>query len=107
MEFRSLKLNGSAGSFLTGEHLCAFPGGDGDRVQCSQESKDADTQQQPGEPDWDTNMVSRSQCWLISVENNGNAVKLRVLISGDAMTGCELEQSGQKGFSPLLWLSIT
>lgn len=50
----------SAGSFLTGEYFCAFPGGDGDRVQRSQEIEDADTQQQPGEPDRNTDLVSRA-----------------------------------------------
>lgn len=51
---------GSTGSFLTGEYFCAFPGGDGDCVQCSQEIKDADAQQQPGKPDRNTDLVSRA-----------------------------------------------
>lgn len=54
----------SKGSSPTGQHLCAVPGGDGDCVQCSQEIKDADTQQQPGEPDWDTAMVSKGGAGL-------------------------------------------
>lgn len=44
---------------LAGEHLCAAPGGDGDCGQRSQEVEDADAQQQPGEPDWNTDLVSR------------------------------------------------
>ena len=59
LELRLQKVTGPNGSSLTGEHLRAVPGGDGDRVQCSQEIKDADAQQQPGEPDWNTDMVSR------------------------------------------------
>lgn len=59
MELRLQKVTGSNGSSLTGEHLRALPCGDGDCVQCSQEIKDADAQQQPGEPDWSSDMVSR------------------------------------------------
>lgn len=66
MELRLQKVTESNGSALTGEHLRAVPGGDGDCVQCSQEIKDADAQQQPGETDWHSDMVSRegfSQLW--------------------------------------------
>lgn len=61
LDLRLQKVTGSSALLLSGEHLCAVPGGDGDCVQCSQEIEDADTQQQPGEPDWNTDMVSRER----------------------------------------------
>lgn len=49
----------SSSCALAGEHLGAAPGGDGDGGQRPQEAEDADPQQQPGEPDWNTDLVSR------------------------------------------------
>lgn len=44
---------------LAGEQPGAAPRGDRDRGQRAPEIQDADTQQQPGEPDWSTALVSR------------------------------------------------
>lgn len=78
LELRFQQVVGFDGS-LTGEHLRAVPGGDGDCVQRSQEIQDADTQQQPGDPDWNTALVSR--------EGTALGVSVPIVCAGDSVRG--------------------